>query len=347
MSAFRTILNGEQHSIANLPIHVLDKILMKLPGRDLISLLAVSTTFNETIASSDILMDQIRLKAHSENTRSVVIQHSNRNYQHVSIDDHSGSSDDFIESNKFQWKTIKLQNMILTSELKGFISNFSSTIEALEYSNVSIDNYEEHNCSFPKLKSLTIGCKDSDSSFIYLGLMNGITASVQELKIPQNSLIFLFEEMLLNTPNLKKLHLLSPSIDRLWDVENALLIFKDCLEELTVEMLNNDATEFIWNEMTSLKKVTLRAFNSKFKCVKPLNLNENNNIQELIVHNNKVPFQIYEEIVKTTPKLSILEIHHYKKDQCKQTSGTTYCGKEMRDALWKKYTKVSKADKSN
>lgn len=340
MSSFRTILNAEQHSIANLPIHILDKILKELPGRDLISLLAVSTIFNETIASSERLMAKICLKAHSDITRSSVIQHSNRNYQHVSIDEHTGCSDDFIESTKFQWKTIKMQNVILTRELKRFISSFSSTLEALEYSNVSIDNYDEHKCSFPKLKTLIINGKDSDSSFIYLTLMKGIIASVQELEIPQNSLIFLFEEMLVNTPNLKKLHLLSPSMDRLLDVQNVLLIFKECLEELTVEMLNNDATEFIWNEMTSLKKVTLRAINSKFRCVKPLNLYENNNIQELIVHNNKVPFQMYEEIVKATPKLSILEIHHYKKDHLKQKSGTKYCGKEMRRALWKKYTKA-------
>lgn len=339
MSNLRTILNAEDHSIANLPIHIMDKILKKLPGRDLINMLAVSKTFNETIASSETYMYKIRLNAHSDKARVSVLQHSNRKYQHVSIDDHSGYNDDFLLSTKFQWKTIKVKDMILTKDIRIFISTYASTLESLEYLQVYLDDneYENPYCHLPKLKTIIINGQDCDSAYIYLALMRGRTPSVEELTIPQNALIHIFDANLVFTPHIKKLHLVSPSIHRLWDVRNSLLFFQDTLEELTVEMINKEATEFIWNEMPYLKKVTLRANNSMFMVSKPLDLNNNNNIRELIVHNNKVPFDIYEDIVKASPKLSLLEIHHYKKDHLKQTSGTKYSGVEMRRALWEKY----------
>lgn len=345
MFSFCTILNSEEHSISNLPIHILDKILVKLSGKDLISLLAVSTSFNFAIASSNKFMSKIRLKAHSERTRVCVLQCSNRKYQHLSFDDQHQCSDNFMESTKFQWKTIKIQNMILSNKLRSFINNFSKTLETLEYCNVSIDykDYGVHNSSFPKLKTLIISGDACDASFIFLALMKGITATVQELKIPQNALVFLFDELLVNRPNLKKLHLSTPSLNRLLDVQNSLLLYKDCLEELTVEMLNNNATKFIWIEMTSLKKVTLRACCSMFKASRSFILPDNNNIKEVIVHNNSVPFQVYEKIVNATKQLNILEIHHYKKDYQKQKSGTKYNGPEMRCCLRKRlFIKASK-----
>ncbi|CAO1421792.1 unnamed protein product [Diamesa serratosioi] len=343
MSNFHTILNAEEHSIADLPNHIMDKILKQLRGRDLISLLAVSTTFNNAIASSKMFMSQICL--HSEQTELSVIQNSNRMYQHLSLDGQSGCSDDIIETTKFQWKTIKVQNMILSSKLRSFINSFSRTLETLEYINVFIDykDYGEHNCHFPKLKTLIINGTDSDASFAFLALLRGVAASVHELKIPQNSFVYLFDEMLVNRLNLKNLHLLTPSLHRLLDARNSLLLYKDCLEELTVEMLNNDATEMIWNEMTSLKKVTLRAHCSKFKTSSSFTLVHNNSIKEIVIHNNNVPFQMYEEFVRATPELKILEIHHYKKDYQKQKTGSTYNGAEMRRGLRNKmYIKASK-----
>lgn len=298
--------NGRCLTLAEAPTKVLETIFKHLGGDDLLNLLAVCRTFNNVIASSNVLMDKIRLKVHHSIDHvmeiKIIMKTTNRNYQHLSISEYYVY---FLqELDYFDWKSILIEQMTFDKYLLEFLKKFVRTLEEIEFEQVYIDQNGLYTkaAHFPNLYIFKINGPDDDAIFILSTFVRNIS-QFEELKMPQAAFGRSYIEFYESYTKLVKLHLTTADVSVSSDTENSLFLMSDSLKELTMECFENSVMEFIWREMKVLKKLNIKIQLHEDNNPRNFNLQDNLNIKELYIQNKMLPDHIFKEISYATPNL--------------------------------------------
>lgn len=306
------LLNVQDHTLADLPVEVLNKIFRHSRGRDLLNISAVCKYWYSIVAESEDYMGKIRIKTDEHGTSNIrrlkkMLHQTTRKYQHLSIRNAYDFNQDF-KVMSFNWKSIHLTRLTYSGKFITFLSNFSETLQEIEMFDLNFNTVEEVPVvHFPQLRVLKINCSRVESNF-GIGIFKSALSHLTELSISYEA----FHEIFRNqaTANMKiKLNKLEISrkfenFKTLDMVEDFLRTQKNCLEEVKLDSLEKTTLEVLWNEMKVIRKVTI---GSRDVDIAPcLKLNTNHTIQELRVQSNEVGDTIYEMIFDATPNLRSL-----------------------------------------
>lgn len=302
----RHVINAQNHSLADYPSG-LNLIFDYLLGNDLISCLLVNKQFYQQISTSEKLMSKIVLKIPKGkfSRANRLLRQTDRKYKNICIQGQLEYQIDLLNP-YFKWSSIEFKNVTFGPQLWIFLRQFTETIVELIFVNNPLQLLTNDNFPvFKHLKVLKINNKDA-TSILMLNEFKSNFCTIKHLTTSQvgmeTGFVFIHD---LNNMKLETLHIIRPKLGK-YNIKDAIFTQKKCLKELTIETINTKSIEYIWDQMEVLKKVTLGAKVTAFK--KSMSLRKNNSIEEIVVHNTKVPFEIYEKLVISTPNLTLLRV---------------------------------------
>lgn len=306
------LLNAQDHTLADLPVEVLNKIFKHIRGRDLLNISVVCKYWYSIIAESEDYMGKIRIKTDEHGTTNIrrlkkMLRETTRKYQHLSIRNAYDFHPDF-KVMSFNWKSIQITRLTYSGMFINFLSNFSDTLQELEMFDLNFNTTEiVPVVEFPQLRVLKINCSRVESYF-GIGIFKSTLSHLTELSISYEA----FHDIFRNdaTANMK-INLNKLEITRKFEnfktldmVEDFLRTQKNCLEEIKLDSLEKTTLEVLWNEMNVIRKVTIGSRDVDIATC--LNLHTNETIHELRVQSNDIGDTIYEMIFNSTPNLRSL-----------------------------------------
>lgn len=307
------MLNAQDHTLADLPVEVLNKIFRHSRGRDLLNISAVCKYWFQIIAESEDYMGKIRIKTDEHGTSNILkltklLKKTTRKYQHLSIRNAYDEFNQEFKAMPFHWRSMHLTRLTYSSKFISFIKNFTDTLYEIELFDLNFNNVlEVPVVHFPQLRILKINCSRVESNF-GIGVFKSALSHLTDLSISYEAFYEIFRNQA--TANIKirltKLEILRKfeNLKVLDMVEDFLKTQKNCLVEIKLDSLEKTTLEVLWNEMKVIQKVTIGSRDVDIAtCLK---LNTNHTIQELRVQSNELGDTTYERIFDSTPNLRSL-----------------------------------------
>lgn len=328
----RRIINSVDHTINDFPVG-LRKIFEYLPGKDLLSCLLVSKAFNREISTSTKFMNKIVFNVVDKELTiaNQILKRSERKYQHLRIKSIIGYKINFL-TKKFNWKSIDFQYTYVCPYVTKFLKRFTQTVTTIKFANCRVFNAKEtYNIPFfHKLETLeVIGGTALECGKIVCKFRKQLE-TLKNLVMPQKGFGILTNIILKYNLQLEKLHLTNPVVKNITDTIESLRTQKNCLKELTMEILDPNSMTFFWEELTCLEKLTLGADYPEFYGLYR-DLKINKTIKSIQFNSEDLPLHVYQSISISTPNLSKICLTSKKPQFCDKKIFQQYSGSELRD----------------
>lgn len=328
------IINSVDHTFDDFPIG-LSQIFEYLPGKDLLNCLLVSKAFNSEISTNSKCMDKIVFNVVDKqlNTAHQVLKRTNRKYQHLKISSVIGFQINF-RTTKFNWKSIDFQCTYLCPYVTKFLKKFTKTVTTIKFRNCKVLNGKENNNVpfFDKLETMEVSNGTPLDCAKIVCKFRRQLENLKNLKMPQRGFGILTNIILKWNLQLEKLHLTNPMVQRfsIADTIESLKTQKNCLKELTMEILDQASLSFFWDEFKCLEKLTLGAEYPEFYGIYH-ELQRNHSIKSIRFNSEDLPLQVYQSISISTPNLATIYLSSTKPQYCDKKKAQEYTGAELKE----------------
>ena len=328
----RRVINSNDHTINDFTVG-LRKIFDYLPGKDLLNCLLVSKTFNSEIITNSNCMDKIAFSTVDKelSIANLVLKRSVRKYQHLRVKSVIGYKTNF-RTKKFNWKSIDFQNAYVGPYVTKFLKRFTKTVTKIRFVNCSVINGRE-TYSIPflnKFETLEISSDNTlECAKIFCKFRRQLN-TLKNLKIPQKAFGILTNILLKWNVQLERLHLTDPVVTNITDSIDSLRTQKNCLKELTMEILDQTSMSFFWDELICLERLTLGADYPEFYGIYR-ELKTNKTLKYIRFNSEDLPLHVYQSISISTPNLSKIYLSSTKPQLCDKSSSQEYSGAELRE----------------
>lgn len=327
----RRVINSIDHTIDDYRVG-LRQILEFLPGKDLINCLLVSTTFYREITSNAKYMDKIAFNLVDKQMilAQIVLTKTTRKYKHLKIKSVIECTIDF-QPTKFKWQSIHFQDTYFCPYVLKFLRTFTKTVESITFSNCKAFNGNPLELAplFNKLQNIEFVDTASYDSIKILCKFIVQFKILKSLKIAQGGFGLLTDLLLKFKIKLQKLHLTNPKITNISKTVDAFRTQKDCLKELTMEILDPTSISFCWDELKCLEKITLGAENpeiyGRFNEIKI-----NFTIRSIRLNCESLPLYVYQSLSISSPNLLVFIVSGAKLHDSDKKKAQQYSGIELR-----------------